>query len=55
MLRSRSLSIKLIVSLFRAGKIGSLAICIVAKTLCSVNAYPIILYAAVSHSVPALR
>ena len=55
MLRSRSLSIKLSVSLFRADKIGSFTTCIVAKTLCSVNAYPMILYAAVNHSVPGLR
>lgn len=55
MLRSRSLSIKLSVSLFRADKIGSFAICILAKTLCSVNAYPRILYAAVSHFAPVLQ
>lgn len=55
MLRSRSLSIKLSVSLFRADKIDSFAICILAKTLCSVNAYPRILYAAVSHFAPVLQ
>ena len=55
MLRFRSLSIKLSVSLFRADKIGSFAMCILAKTLCSVNAYPTILYAAVNRSVPVLR
>lgn len=55
MLRFRSLSIKLSVSLLRADKIGSFAICILAKTLCSVNAYPRILYAVFSPFVPVLR
>ena len=55
MLRLRSLSIKLSVSLFRADKIDLFANCILANSLCHVNVYPQILYAEFNRSDIAFR